>query len=73
MQRHFQPLGETPGHRLLNRRLDLAHRRLTQGQADQSQAVTAIALDCGFNDLSYFHREFRKKFGMTPKTVARRH
>lgn len=73
LQRHFQPLGETPGHRLLNRRLDLAHRRLTQGPARQSQAVTAIALDCGFNDLSYFHREFRKKFGMTPKTATQRH
>ncbi len=72
LQRHFQPLGETPGHRLLNRRLDLAHRRLTQGLAQKSQAVTAIALDCGFNDLSYFHREFRKKFGMTPKAVAQR-
>lgn len=71
LQRHFRPLGETPSHRILNRRLDLAHGRLTAGHARTSDSVTAIAFDCGFNDLSYFYREFRKKYGITPGAAAR--
>lgn len=73
LQRHFRTLGETPGHRLLSRRLALAHARLTAGPSGCGESVTSIALDCGFNDLSYFHREFRRKYGTTPGAVARRH
>lgn len=29
--------------------------------------VTRIAMDCGFNDLSYFIRSFKKQKGVTPK------
>lgn len=29
--------------------------------------VTYIAYDCGFNDLSYFNRQFKRFTGMTPK------
>ncbi len=74
LQRHFQVLGETPGHRLLNRRLEIAHNRLSaripHGTGD---GIAAIAYDAGFNDLSYFYREFRKKYGVTPGAVARCH
>ena len=74
LQRHFRPLGETPGHRLLNRRLELAHARLSAGKGEQlAEGVTVVAFDCGFNDLSYFYREFRKKYGTTPGSVARCH
>ncbi|WP_313531758.1 helix-turn-helix domain-containing protein [Shinella sp.] len=73
LQRHFRPFGETPGHRLLNRRLELAHARLTARREQPSEGVTAVAFDCGFNDLSYFYREFRKKYGATPGAVARCH
>jgi AraC family transcriptional regulator, positive regulator of tynA and feaB len=74
LQRHFRPLGETPGHRLLNRRLELAHARLSARKGEHlAEGVTAVAFDCGFNDLSYFYREFRKKYGMTPGAVARCH
>ena len=38
-----------------------------------AEGVTAVAFDCGFNDLSYFYREFRKKYGTTPGAVARCH
>lgn len=73
LQRHFRPLGETPGHRLLSRRLELAHARLSARKDQPAEGVTAVAFDCGFNDLSYFYREFRKKYGATPGSVARCH
>ncbi len=74
LQRHFRALGETPGHRLLNRRLDIAHSRLCARTADMAgDGIAAIAYDAGFNDLSYFYREFRKKYGMTPGAAARCH
>jgi AraC-like DNA-binding protein len=34
--------------------------------------VSDVAFDCGFNDLSYFNRCFRRRFGLTP-TAARGH
>ena len=73
LQRHFRPLGETPGHRLLSRRLELAHTRLSTPKEHAAEGITAVAFDCGFNDLSYFYREFRKKYGATPGAVARCH
>ncbi|TIX91557.1 helix-turn-helix domain-containing protein [Rhizobium sp. P44RR-XXIV] len=74
LQRHFQVLGETPGHRLLNRRLEIAHDRLSARKAEVAgDGIAAIAYDAGFNDLSYFYREFRKKYGVTPGAVARCH
>ena len=30
------------------------------------ESVTQIALKCGFENLSYFNRLFRRKFGVTP-------
>lgn len=74
LQRHFRPLGETPGHRLLGRRLELAHARLSVRRPGRpAEGIAAVAFDCGFNDLSYFYREFRKKYGTTPGAVARCH
>lgn len=46
-----------------NLRLEKAASRLAQG----GQSVLEISLSCGFSNLSYFYREFRKKYGMTPK------
>lgn len=34
--------------------------------------ILAIALESGFNDISYFNRLFRKSFGMTPKEMRNR-
>ncbi|MBB6486141.1 helix-turn-helix domain-containing protein [Rhizobium lusitanum] len=74
LQRHFQALGETPGHRLLNRRLEIAYSRLSaRSPQAANDGIAAIAYDAGFNDLSYFYREFRKKYGVTPGAVARCH
>jgi len=50
---------------VLELRLQKAYRLLTDARhADRK--VIDIALSCGFNDLSYFHRSYRARFGMTP-------
>ena len=50
---------------LLSRRLELARRMLCNpGLARHT--VAAIAYEAGFNDLSYFNRAFRRRYGMTP-------
>jgi AraC-like DNA-binding protein len=46
-------------------RLDQALRRLRDPAAPH-QTIAAIAFDCGFGDLSYFNRCFRRRFGRTP-------
>ncbi len=47
-------------------------RQLRLGKAAQllrnsSKTAKEIALECGFNDISYFTRTFRQKMGCTPK------
>ena len=44
-------------------RLEMASRQLTETELP----VTSIALESGFNNISYFNRVFKKKFGVTPK------
>jgi AraC-like DNA-binding protein len=34
--------------------------------------IADIAVQCGFNDLAFFHRSFRQQFGVTPIAHARR-
>jgi len=38
--------------------------------AHREGRISDIAFECGFNDLSYFNRCFRRRFGLTP-TAAR--
>ena len=35
------------------------------------RAIGDIAMECGFNDFSYFSRSFKKEFGMTPSQYQR--
>ncbi len=67
LQRLFRLIDETPTERLLARRLDFARTRLLQRiMGWERGAVSAIAYESGFNDLSYFNRAFRKRFGAAP-------
>lgn len=52
--------------RLTELRLHKAADLLAHGQG----RISDIAFACGFNDLSYFNRCFRRRFGLTP-TAAR--
>jgi AraC-like DNA-binding protein len=47
----------------------MAHRMLVNRRFD-SLSVGDIALDAGFDDLSYFNRLFRRRFSLTPKRHA---
>lgn len=69
LQRAFAPLGESPSRRILHARLAACHAALA---ADGDRYVSAIAYDHGFNDLSFFYREFRKRYGQAPGRLARR-
>jgi AraC-like DNA-binding protein len=67
LQRHFGAIGETASKRILSVRLETARARLNAlGESQGRQTVAAVAYDCGFNDLSYFYRAFRERFGIPP-------
>jgi len=53
---------------VLAQRLERAHRLLTEPGGTPGR-IGAIALACGFGDLSYFNRVFRRQFGATPSQV----
>lgn len=57
-----QVVGVTPGQYMLRARLHRAAVKL-RSCAD---TIAAIALDCGFDDLSTFNRQFRRATGLTP-------
>jgi AraC-like DNA-binding protein len=37
----------------------------------RDRTIGAMAFDLGFNDLSYFNRVFRRRYGATPSDVRR--
>jgi AraC-like DNA-binding protein len=65
VQRLFQQTSATFSEFVLEQRLLLAYRRLSAPGA-RWEKISAVALDAGFGDLSYFNRSFRKRFGVTP-------
>jgi AraC-like DNA-binding protein len=65
VRRLFQDEGTTFSDFVLGRRLEQAYRLLL-GRTQPATTIGAIAYACGFCDLSYFNRTFRRRFGMTP-------
>jgi AraC-like DNA-binding protein len=65
LQRVLAQGGTTPSRHLLARRLDAAAARLRH--AAGSRRITDVALECGFSDLSYFSRTFRRRFGVSAR------
>jgi AraC-like DNA-binding protein len=64
-QRLFACSGTTFSEFVLEQRLLFA-RRLLLHKSGRDRKVSYIAYTVGFNDLSYFHWSFRKRFGVTP-------
>lgn len=61
--------GETWVQRLLRLRLEHARRLLTMTE----RSVTAVAFECGFEDLSHFHHSFKRSNACTPLEFRERH
>jgi AraC-like DNA-binding protein len=70
LQRVFAEAGTTPARFLLARRLDAAAARLRH--SDSPGRITDVALECGFSDLSYFSRAFRRRFGVAARAFRSR-
>ena len=68
LQKLFEGDGGTFSAFLLAQRLASAHRMLTKSRFAHC-AVSAIAYDAGFGDLSYFNRSFRQRYGATPRDI----
>jgi AraC-like DNA-binding protein len=65
LQRLFEADRTTFSEFLLRQRLTRAYRMLRSRQCS-GQAVSTIAYDVGFGDISHFNRCFRRQYGMTP-------
>ena len=61
----FAADGTTFSDYVRGKRLDRARAMLTE-PTFMSATISAIAYDVGFNDLSYFNRCFKRRFGMSP-------
>jgi AraC-like DNA-binding protein len=68
VQRLFEADGTTFSEFLMGQRLARAHRLLCEPSVSQT-AISNIAYDVGFGDLSYFNRRFRREYGLTPREV----
>jgi AraC-like DNA-binding protein len=53
---------------VLELRLQKVHRMLSARRHDMMK-ITDIVLACGFSDVSYFNRSFRKKYGFKPSAL----
>ncbi|MBX9946934.1 MAG: helix-turn-helix domain-containing protein [Reyranella sp.] len=61
----LEDTGRSLSEHVLDRRLALARRALT-GPDGETRRIADVAYACGFGDLSYFNRMFRRQFGQTP-------
>jgi AraC-like DNA-binding protein len=53
---------------VLANRLERTHRMLSD-QRFAAQSISTVAFSCGFGDLSYFNRSFRRRYQATPTDV----
>jgi AraC-like DNA-binding protein len=68
VQRLFEMEGMTFTEYVLTQRLARAHRLLIDPRRERDK-ISAVAYDCGFNDVSYFNRAFRRQFAAAPSDV----
>ena len=70
IQKLFSREGRTFSRYVLERRLERA--RLLIAQPGQGTPIHQVAYGSGFNDLSYFNRAFRKRYGVRPSDLRDR-
>jgi len=72
-ERYVNELLYEAGASFTSRLLELRLRRAAEKLAQAGERrISDIAFDCGFNDLSYFNRCFRRRFGLTPSAARGR-
>lgn len=71
IQMLFEEAGTTFSSFVLELRLEAARHMLLSPRY-AAWSVTAIALEAGFGDVSYFNRRFKRRFSMTPSDVRAR-
>ena len=68
LHRIFQASGETFWSWIRDRRLERCYAELT-APANSKRTITEVAFRWGFNELSTFDRNFRKRYGASPRQV----
>lgn len=68
LHRAFQASGETFWSWVRDRRLERCHIELAAPSFSR-RSITEVALRWGFNDLSTFDRNFRKRYGVSPRMI----
>lgn len=68
LQQLMETHGETFSHFVLRQRLDRAAAMLV---SKRNLRISEIAFLCGFSDLSYFNRTFKKRFGENPRAYRK--
>jgi len=71
IQRMFEAEGTTFTDYVITQRLARAHQLLSDPRL-RGEKISAVALDCGFGDVSYFNRVFRRRYGAAPSDVRAR-
>jgi AraC-like DNA-binding protein len=66
----FRQEGTSFADYLLSKRLERAHAALI-GPVRSGQSIASIAFQTGFNDLSYFNRAFRRRYGKSPSDARK--
>jgi AraC-like DNA-binding protein len=71
-ERYVNELMYEAGASFTTRLNELRLRKAAELLAHAKGRISDIAFDCGFNDLSYFNRCFRRRFGLTPSAARGR-
>ena len=64
----LEETGKSFSEHLLDRRLERA-AVLLRDAAGANSRIADVAFACGFGDLSYFNRVFRRRYGATPSDM----
>lgn len=72
VQKLFERDGTSFSNYVLERRLEHVHRRLRNPRF-WHRSISALVYDAGFNNLSWFNRAFRRRYGATPTEIRHEH
>jgi AraC-like DNA-binding protein len=68
LRKLLEATGKSFSKHLMDKRLERAAALLRDPQQRDTR-IAAVAYACGFSDLSYFNRVFRRRYGLTPSRM----